>query len=187
MVRTFEPTPKQDGRRTTRLLIADNRLAVRLGLQQLFATVPDIEVVGVVADGRQAVSHADQLRPDVVLMDVDMLNVDGVEAIRRISTTQPTCRVVILTASYDRTRVREALLAGAARCVTKCGCPDEVVRAVQDARLEGNPTENSDHVSEFRMACGHAPVAARATPGRAGDGAVVGPAAALLAGHRAGV
>ena len=120
----------------TRLLIVDDHVAVRQGLQQMFATVPGIEVVGVAADGGQAVSQADQLRPDVVLMDVEMPNVDGIEATRRITTSHPTSRVVILTASDDRNRIHNALQAGAASYVLKCSDPHQVVRAVQEARLE---------------------------------------------------
>ena len=119
----------------TRLLIVDDHLAVRRGLQQLFATVPGIEVVGVAADGRQAVSQADQLRPDVVLMDVQMPNLDGVEATRRITATHPSSRVVILTVSRDHGRIRDAFRAGAASYVPKHGEPDQVVRAVQEAPL----------------------------------------------------
>ena len=120
----------------TRLLIVDDHLGVRRGLQQLFATVPGIEVVGVAADGRQAVSQADQLRPDVVLMDVQMPDVDGVEATRRITATHPSSRVVILTVSRDHARIREAFQGGAVSYVPKHSDPDLVVRAVQQARLE---------------------------------------------------
>ena len=120
----------------TRLLIVDDHAAVRQGLEQMFATVPGIEVVGVAADGRQAVSQADQLRPDVVLMDVEMPDVDGVEATRRIVATHPSSQVVILTASDDHCRIQDALRAGAASYVLKHCDPEQVVRAVQDARTK---------------------------------------------------
>ena len=117
----------------TRLLIVDDHVAVRQGLKQMFAAIPGIEVVGVAADGSQAVSQADQLRPDVVLMDVEMPNVDGVEATRRITATHPNSRVVILSACDDQ-RIQDALRAGAASYVLKHSDPGQVVRAVQDAR-----------------------------------------------------
>lgn len=114
----------------------DDHLAVRRRLQQLFATVPGVEVVGVAADGRQAVSQADELRPDVVLMEVQMPNVDGVDATRRITGTHPSSRVVILTVSRDHSRIRDAFQADAASYVPKHCEPEQVVRAVQEARLE---------------------------------------------------
>jgi DNA-binding NarL/FixJ family response regulator len=138
MLRPFDRPQHRDERRAAiRLLIVDDHLAVRQGLQQMFAIVPGIEVVGVAADGRQAISKADQLRPDVVLMDLEMPHVDGVEATRRITTTHPTSRVVILTASHNRRRVQDALQAGATNCLPKDSDPDEVVRAVQEARAAG--------------------------------------------------
>ena len=71
---------------------------MREGLERLFATVPDVEVVGSAADGREAVALADQTVPDVVLMDIGMPQVDGVEATRRITAAHPASRVVMLTA-----------------------------------------------------------------------------------------
>ena len=117
----------------TRLLIVDDHQIVRQGLTQMFAAVPGIEVVGVAEDGGEAVTQADRLSPDVVLMDVEMPNVDGIEATRQITSTHPTARVVILTASDDQ-RIQDALRAGAAAYVLKHGDPGQVVRAVQDAR-----------------------------------------------------
>jgi DNA-binding NarL/FixJ family response regulator len=137
MLADVQPTPQRDGVRVTRLLIVDDHGAVREGLQQMFATVPGIEVVGVAEDGCQAIIQADRLRPDVVLMDVERPNVDGIEATRRIITTHPTSRVVILTASDDRSRIQDALQAGATSYVPKHSDPSHVVRAVQDARPEG--------------------------------------------------
>ena len=133
MLSTFDRPCTGTGARSTRLLIVDDHVVVREGLTQMFAAVSGIEVVGVAADGRRAVSQADQLRPDVVLMDIEMPDVDGVEATRRITATHPAARVVILTASDDH-RIQDALRAGAAGYVLKDGDPGQVVRAVQDAR-----------------------------------------------------
>lgn len=138
MLGPFDRPQHPDERRVvTRLLIVDDHPAVRRGLQQMFATVPGIEVVGLAADGIQAVSQTVRLGPDVVLMDLEMPRVDGVEATRQITRTHPTSRVVILTASRNRVRIQEALDAGAACCLPKDSDPDDVVRAVQDAHAPG--------------------------------------------------
>ena len=113
-----------------RLLIADDHGIVREGLERLFATVPDIEVVGSAADGREVVALAAQTMPDVVLMDVEMPEVDGVEATRRIIAAHPACRIVMLTVHGDQARTRDALGAGAVEYLVKDSPADEVVRAV---------------------------------------------------------
>jgi DNA-binding NarL/FixJ family response regulator len=116
-----------------RLLIADDHGIVREGLERLFATVPDVEVVGTAADGREAIALADQTVPDVVLMDVGMPQVDGVEATRRIRAAHPASRIVMLTAHGENARIRAALRAGAAGYLLKDTRADDVVRAVQTA------------------------------------------------------
>ena len=114
-----------------RLLIADDHGIVREGLERLFATVPDVQVVGTAADGGEAVALADQTVPDVVLMDVGMPQVDGVEATRRITAAHPAARVVMLTAHGDQARMRDALEAGAAGYLLKDTRADEIVSAVR--------------------------------------------------------
>lgn len=114
-----------------RLLIVDDHQIVRQGLELLFATVPGVEVVGVAADGRQAVLEADRLTPDVVLMDVGMPKIDGVEATRQITAAHPAARVVMLTAYGDQDRIQAALQAGAAGYLLKHSAPEDVVQAVR--------------------------------------------------------
>ena len=93
-----------------RLLIADDHGIVREGLERLFATVPDVEVVGTAADGREAIALADRTVPDVVLMDVAMPQLDGVEATRRITAAHPAARIVSAGMSDD---LEAAIVAGA--------------------------------------------------------------------------
>ena len=122
-----------------RLLIADDHGIVRQGLERLFATVPDVEVVGTAADGQEAVALADRTVPDVVLMDVGMPQVDGVEATRRITAAHPAARIVMLTAHGHQSKVQAALRAGAAGYLLKDTPADEVVRAVQAAHAGVTP------------------------------------------------
>ena len=89
-----------------RLLVADDHGIVREGLERLFATVPDVAVVGSAADGREAVALAARTVPDVVLMDVGMPELDGVEATRLITAAHPACRVVMLTVQADQAGYR---------------------------------------------------------------------------------
>jgi DNA-binding NarL/FixJ family response regulator len=116
-----------------RLLIVDDHGIVREGLERLFATVPDIEVVGSAADGREAVALADRTAPDVVLMDVGMPEVDGVEATRRIIAAHPAARIILLTVHGSQTQVRAGLQAGATVYLLKDSRAEEIVSAVQAA------------------------------------------------------
>ena len=118
-----------------RLLIVDDHAVVREGLRLLFATVPGIEVVGMAPDGAVAVEQTRVLAPDVVLMDLGMPEVDGIEATRRIVARFPDVKVVVLTSYTEEDRITAALDAGALGYVFKHSDADVVVRAVQAASV----------------------------------------------------
>jgi DNA-binding NarL/FixJ family response regulator len=120
----------------TRVLIADDHAVVRAGLSQLLATFPEVELVAVAADGDEAVALAAEHRPDVVLMDLEMPVLDGIEATRRIRAAQPEVAVVVLTSFSDRDRILRALDAGAAGYLLKDAEPSELARAI-DAAARG--------------------------------------------------
>lgn len=111
-----------------RVLIADDRRHSRLGLKALLATYPQIQVVGEATNGREAVALTSQSDPDVVLMDILMPGMDGLEATRCIKDAQPGVRVVVLTlhASYRD----QARAAGADAFLVKGGPADELLRAL---------------------------------------------------------
>ncbi len=116
-----------------RLLIADDHAVVREGLRLLFATVSGIEVVGMAPDGAVAVEQTRVLAPDVVLMDLGMPEVDGIEATRRIVARYSDVKVVVLTSYTEEDRILAALDAGALGYVLKHSDADVVVRAVRAA------------------------------------------------------
>ncbi|MFZ0189828.1 MAG: response regulator transcription factor [Streptosporangiaceae bacterium] len=114
-----------------RVLAADDQRVVREGLAMLLGLLPDIEVVGTAADGEEALTLADELRPDVILMDLRMPRVDGVEATRRLRASHPEIKVVVLTTYADDRSVIEALQAGALGYLTKDAGADEIRQALQ--------------------------------------------------------
>lgn len=124
-----------------RVVVADDHGVVRAGLEQLLATAADIEVVGVAADGAEAVALVAAQAPDLVLMDLAMPEVDGVEATRRISAAHPEVQVVVLTSFSDQQRIVDALDAGAAGYVLKHADPDELLDAVRAAHAGGAPLD----------------------------------------------
>ncbi len=120
-----------------RVLVADDHPVYRDGLAALLRTVAGIEVVGTAADGLDAVAAAEQLQPDVVVMDVQMPRLDGVEATRRVTTASPSTGVVVLTMSEDDDTVFAALRAGARGYLLKGADAEEVVRAVTTVAAGG--------------------------------------------------
>jgi DNA-binding NarL/FixJ family response regulator len=112
------------------VLIADDHRLMREGTAALLAADPRLEVVGLASDGREAVELAVRLSPDVVLLDLGMPGVDGVEACAAIRARVPSARVLILTVSEDELDLRAALRVGAAGYLLKDMPPAELVSAV---------------------------------------------------------
>jgi DNA-binding NarL/FixJ family response regulator len=124
-----------------RVLVVDDHAVVRRGLEQMLGTEADIELVGSAEDGERAVTLAVETAPDVVLMDLSMPVVDGVEATRRITAGAPATAVVVLTSFADQARILDALDAGARGYILKDADPDDVVGAVRAAAAGGAPLD----------------------------------------------
>jgi two-component system, NarL family, response regulator LiaR len=116
-----------------RVLIADDHPFVRHGLRTYLETLDDMEVVGEASEGTEAVELAGRARPDVVLMDLVMPELDGVEATRRIRVASPATKVIVLTSFDDDERVFPAIKAGAAGYLLKDVRPSELADAVRKA------------------------------------------------------
>jgi DNA-binding NarL/FixJ family response regulator len=117
----------------TTILLADDHQLVRAGLAGLLDSADDLQVVGQAADGQQALELAADLAPDVVLMDLSMPVLDGVEATRRLLAANPAAKVVVLTSFSDQPRVADALAAGAVGYLLKDCEPRDLLAAVRAA------------------------------------------------------
>ncbi len=115
----------------TRLLIADDQALVRIGLRKIITSEPGMEVVAEASDGESAITAALRHRPDVVLMDIRMPVVDGIEATRRINASAPDVRVLILTTFGLDEYVYGALRAGASGFMLKDAPPEEILGAIR--------------------------------------------------------
>ena len=117
------------GRSLIRVAVVDDQAIVRSGVQALLATEPDLEVVGEAADGEAAVLLVERLRPDVVLMDLLMPGVDGLEAIRRLAGRDLGTRILVLTSFAGDDNVFPAIKAGALGYLLKDSSPADLVQA----------------------------------------------------------
>lgn len=122
-----------------RVALAEDHGLVRAGLARLLATAADIEVVGEAKDGADAIELVSRTRPDVVLMDLSMPNVDGIEATRAIVAEHEGVQVVVLTSLTDRDRILGALDAGAIGYLLKDAEPDELIGGVRAASRGESP------------------------------------------------
>jgi DNA-binding NarL/FixJ family response regulator len=124
-----------------RVLLADDHRLVRAGLAGLLGTAADIEVVGEAADGRQAVELAGTTEPDVILMDLSMPVLDGIEATRQILDRTPSVRVIALTSFADQNKVSDMLASGAVGYLLKDSEPADLLAAVRSASAGGAPLD----------------------------------------------
>jgi NarL family two-component system response regulator LiaR len=114
-----------------RVVIADDHLVVRQGIRALLGTEPGIEVVGEAENGQEAVEETERLQPDVILMDLVMPEMDGIEAIRRITARQPKARILVLTSFAADDKVFPAIKAGALGYLLKDSGPEELASAIR--------------------------------------------------------
>lgn len=121
-----------------RLLLADDHPIVREGLRAILSTQPDFEIVGEAADGRQLVAQAAALKPDVVLTDLEMPGMDGVEAIRQIRTALPDTQVLVLTAFNTDDRIVNSIQAGAQGYLLKGAPRSEIFNAIRVVSAGGS-------------------------------------------------
>jgi DNA-binding NarL/FixJ family response regulator len=119
--------------RTIRVLLADDHNLIRAGLRLVVSQQPDFQVAGEAENGRQAVALAEQLKPDVVVMDIKMPDLNGIEACQQIRDTLPDTQVVMLSMHSDETYVLRALKAGARAYLLKDSAEADLARAIRAA------------------------------------------------------
>ncbi len=120
-----------------RVLIADDHGTMREGLRLLINSQPDLEVVGEAADGREAIRLARQLEPDVMLMDISMPGMNGLDATKKVKEQCPNIRVLTLTRHSDDGFLKQLLAAGASGYALKLGSADDLMRAIRTVSAGG--------------------------------------------------
>lgn len=126
-----------------RVLICDDHAVVRQGLTAFLQVQDDIEVAGEATDGAEAIAQAAALSPDVILMDLVMPQIDGIEAIRRIRASDPAAKIIVLTSFSDDDKIFPAIRAGASGYLMKDVSPRELARAIRMASA-GEPLLHPD-------------------------------------------
>jgi len=126
-----------------RVLIADDHTLVRVGTREMLESSPDIEVVGEAADGFDAISSARALEPDVVLLDVGMPGLNGIEALKQILTDSPGTRVLMLSVHADRGYVIESVAAGASGYLLKTVDEKQLADAILTVAAGGSVIDSS--------------------------------------------
>ncbi len=128
-------TPTLPTDTSVRILVVDDHAIIRKGIRAMLAVVPDIEVVGEAINGREAVEQAKDLQPDVILMDLVMPEMDGLEAIRHIKAQQPEACILVLTTFAGEDKIFPAIKAGALGYQLKDSDPDDLVQAIRQVCL----------------------------------------------------
>ena len=126
-----------------RVLICDDHAVVRQGLATFLDLQDDIEIAGEASNGEEAVAKAASLRPDVVLMDLVMPRLDGIEAIRRIRAANADAKIIVLTSYADDDKIFSAIRAGASGYLMKDVSPQDLAKAIRMAR-DGEPLLHPD-------------------------------------------
>ncbi len=125
------------------ILIVDDHPVVRQGLISFLEVQDDLEIKGEAADGEEAIRVAEELKPDVVLMDIVMPNMDGIEATRQIKDSMPDTRIIVLTSFADNNKVHPAIEAGADGYLLKGTSPADLVKAIKSV-YNGEPAIHPD-------------------------------------------
>jgi RNA polymerase sigma factor (sigma-70 family) len=145
--------------KTIRVLLADDHTLVRAGIRGLVAALPDVEVVGETGDGQEALRLAETLRPDIVLLDIGMPGLNGLEVAARLAKFDPTIRAVILSMHTSEEYVLQALRAGAAAYLLKGSAVAELevaIRAVARGETYLSPAVSKRVVDEYVARIGNA-------------------------------
>jgi two-component system response regulator NreC len=137
-----------------KVLLADDHTIVRQGLKLILSAHPDLEVVGEAANGNEVINLAEKLKPDVILMDVAMPELNGIEATRRLHQISPRMKVLVLSMHKEAVYIREILKAGARGYILKDAIDTELVNAIQSvARGDGyiSPAISGALLSDYRQ------------------------------------
>lgn len=126
-----------------RILIADDHSITRSGIKTLISVYDDLTLVGEAANGAEAITMCDEVSPDVILMDINMPVIDGIEATVKIREKYPNIKIIALTSYVDKKLVKDILKAGAISYIIKNISPDELVKTIRDAYL-GKTTFSSE-------------------------------------------
>src|SRR5690348_11155210 len=138
--------------KTIRILLADDHTILRAGLKMMLNAQPDMEVIGEAQDGRQSIQEAQKLQPDIILMDITMPDMNGIEATRQIKKLMPEVKVLMLTMHEHDEYVFQALRAGASGYMLKEAADTELITAlhvIQSGQFYLSPTAQSIMVGDY--------------------------------------